>query len=57
MLLDYRLLSKESITDIRQIDKDYFQSLEKVFPSQSLYKLWLVITQDVNFTLLERKKN
>ena len=56
MLLDYRLLSKESITDIRQIDKDYFQSLEKVFPSQSLYKLWLVITQDVNFTLLERKK-
>ena len=56
MLLDYRSLSKEAITDIRQIDKDYFQSLEKVFPSQSLYKLWLVITQDVNFTLLERKK-
>ena len=56
MLLDYRSLSKEAITDIRPIDKDYFQSLEKVFPSQSLYKLWLVITQDVNFTLLERKK-
>ena len=55
-LLDYRLLSKESITDIHAIDKDYFQNLEKVFPNQSLYKLWLVITQDVNFAKLERKK-
>ena len=55
-LLDYRLLSKESITDIRSIDADYFQNLEKVFPNQSLYKLWLVITQDVNFAKLERKK-
>ena len=55
-LLDYRLLSKESITDIHAIDKDYFQNLEKVFPNQSLYKLWLVITQDVNFARLERKK-
>ena len=55
-ILDYRLLSKESITDIRSIDADYFQNLEKVFPNQSLYKLWLVITQDVNFAKLERKK-
>ena len=55
-LLDYRSLSKESITDIRQIDPDYFNNLEKVFPNQSLYKLWLVITQDVNFAQLERKK-
>ena len=55
-LLDYRSLSKESITDIRQIDTDYFENLEKVFPDQSLYKLWLVITQDVNFAQLERKK-
>ena len=55
-LLDYRSLSKESITDIREIDTEYFENLEKVFPDQSLYKLWLVITQDVNFTQLERKK-
>ena len=55
-LLDYRSLSKASITDIRQIDTNYFENLEKVFPDQSLYKLWLVITQDVNFAQLERKK-
>ena len=55
-LLDYRFLSKEPITDIRTIDKDYFENLEKVFPDQSLYKLWLVITQDVNFAKLERQK-
>ena len=55
-LLDYRSLSKEPITDIRSIDKEYFENLEKVFPDQSLYKLWLVITQDVNFAKLERQK-
>ena len=55
-LLDYRSLSREPITDIRAIDEDYFENLEKVFPDQSLYKLWLVITQDVNFAKLERQK-
>lgn len=55
-LLDYRSLARDGITDIRQIDPDYFNNLEKVFPDQSLYKLWLVITQDVNFAQLERKK-
>ncbi len=55
-LLDYRSLSKEACTDIRSIDNDYFQNLGKVFPEQSLYKLWLVITQDVNFAKLERQK-
>jgi ferrous iron transport protein B len=35
------------------IDPEYFNS--KAFPNQLLYKLWLVITQDVNFLNLERK--
>ena len=55
-LLDYRSLSKENCTDIHLIDEAYFGNLEKVFPDQSLYKLWLVITQDVNFAKVERKK-
>ena len=55
-LLDHRSLSKENCTDIRLIDEAYFGNLEKVFPDQSLYKLWLVITQDVNFAKVERKK-
>ena len=55
-LLDYRSLSKESITDVHVIDSAYFQNLAKVFPDQSLYKLWLVITQDVNFAKIDRQK-
>jgi ferrous iron transport protein B len=31
------------------MDPEYFERLRKNFPHQSLYKLWLVITQDVNF--------
>ena len=37
------------------IDEVYFNNLRKTFPNQSLYKLWLVITQDVNFVDLNRK--
>lgn len=54
-LLDYRSLSKESLTNIEAIDPSYFEQMHSVFPNQSLYKLWLVITQDVNFTTLERQ--
>ena len=37
------------------IDLEYFESLKKTFPDQSIYKLWLVITQDVNFGNLDRE--
>ena len=55
-LLDYRSLSKEGCLDITKTDEAYFGNLQKVFPDQSLYKLWLVITQDVNFAKIQRKK-
>ena len=56
ILVDYRSIPSTPILDPTTIDKDYFESLGKAFPNQSLYKLWLVITQDVNFTKLERQK-
>jgi ferrous iron transport protein B len=56
ILLDYRSISTAPILDPYSIDQAYFENLSKVFPNQSLYKLWLVITQDVNFTKLERQK-
>ena len=56
ILVDYRTLSTRPILDPNSIDQAYFESLGKAFPNQSLYKLWLVITQDVNFTKLERQK-
>ena len=55
-LVDYRSISTASLMDTHSIDKMYFESLNDAFPNQSLYKLWLVITQDVNFTPLKRQK-
>ena len=56
ILVDYRSIPSKLILDPTTIDQDYFESLGKAFPNQSLYKLWLVITQDINFTKLERQK-
>jgi ferrous iron transport protein B len=52
----YKTISTSPCLSIEQIDTDYFGSLRNIFPKQSLYKLWLVITQDVNFAKVERKK-
>ncbi len=56
ILVDYPSISTTPILDPNSIDQNYFEGLSKAFPNQSLYKLWLVITQDVNFTKLERQK-
>lgn len=56
MIIDYRQLSTAATISINSIDEAYFQNLKKIFPNQSLYKLWLVITQDVNFAKLNRKR-
>ena len=52
----YKTLPKKHYLDARSIDVDYFERLEKAFPNQELYKLWLVVTQDVNFGKLARKE-
>ena len=51
----YKTLPAEPCINASSIDEDYFDTLRKTFPNQSLYKLWLVITQDVNFVDLNRK--
>lgn len=55
LIINYRQISTESCVNASSIAPDYFDSLRKAFPNQSLYKLWLVITQDVNFGSLNRK--
>lgn len=54
LIENYKVLSHEPCLDTSEIDKDYFNSLKKAFPNQLVYKLWLVITQDVNFGKIER---
>lgn len=55
-LVNYRQLPTVPLLDLNSIDNDYFSRLQKTFPSESLYKLWLVITQDVNFSSLARNR-
>jgi ferrous iron transport protein B len=56
LIVSYRTISSEPCLNASVIDPDYFNSLRKAFPNQLLYKLWLVITQDVNFLNLERNE-
>jgi len=56
LIADYRSLSYKPNLETARIAPDYFSSLEKAFPKEDVYKLWLVITQDVNFTPIEKKR-
>ncbi|NBW27350.1 MAG: ferrous iron transport protein B [Flavobacteriaceae bacterium] len=56
LIINYKSLSVEPCLNASTIDPDYFETLQKTFPNQLLYKLWLVITQDVNFLNLERNE-
>ena len=55
-ILNYRKFSTDPSISIETIDKEYFQNLGKAFPNQSIYKLWLVVTQDINFMKIDRKR-
>ena len=56
LILNYKSISTEPCLHASSIDPDYFNNLRRAFPNQLLYKLWLVITQDVNFLNLERNE-
>jgi len=56
MILNYQNLSTEPCLNASSIEPEYFNNLRRAFPNQLLYKLWLVITQDVNFLNLDRKE-
>ncbi|MES2748744.1 MAG: ferrous iron transport protein B [Bacteroidota bacterium] len=56
LILNYQSLSTEPCLNASSIDPDYFNKLKHAFPNQLVYKLWLVITQDVNFLNLDRNE-
>ncbi len=56
LIANYRELSMEPCLNASEIDPEYFDGLRKAFPGQLLYKLWLVITQDVNFGKTDRNE-
>ncbi|MGB2761402.1 MULTISPECIES: ferrous iron transport protein B [Maribacter] len=55
LIADYKNLSKTQNVDTSVIAPEYFAKLRETFPKEDVYKLWLVITQDVNFMPLEKK--
>lgn len=56
LISNYRELSLEPCLNASSIDPPYFDQLRSAFPNQQLYKLWLVITQDVNFGKINRQE-
>ncbi len=56
LIADYKNLSVKPNVDTTVIAPDYFDRLKRTFPNEDMYKLWLVITQDVNFMPIEKKQ-
>jgi ferrous iron transport protein B len=56
LILNYKSLPTKPCLNASSIDQEYFDKLKKAFPNQLVYKLWLVITQDVNFLNLDRNE-
>ncbi|OBX26163.1 ferrous iron transport protein B [Gelidibacter algens] len=56
LISNYKDLSTTPCMNASEIDREYFDNLRKAFPNQLLYKLWLVITQDVNFGKTDRNE-
>ncbi|SFR35009.1 ferrous iron transport protein B [Robiginitalea myxolifaciens] len=55
LIENYRAIPASPCVDISKIDPPYFDRLAKAFPKEDQYKLWVVITQDVNFTRLQKE--
>ncbi len=56
LIESYTLLPTKPCIDALSFAPEYFERLQKAFPDQSIYKLWLAITQDVNFRKLDKQE-
>lgn len=56
LIVSYKTIPHEPCLNASVIDPEYFEKLQHAFPNQLMYKLWLVITQDVNFSNLDRNE-
>ena len=56
LIANYKDLSTSTCLDTSSIDKEYFNRLKTAFPNQEIYKLWVVICQDVNFGKVSRQE-
>jgi ferrous iron transport protein B len=56
LIYDFKDLPVNHCVNLSDIDPAYFENLKDTFPNQLIYKLWLVITQDVNFGKTDRNE-
>ena len=56
LMEEHESLSTKAVINSSKIEPEYFERLHKVFPDENLYKLWLLITQDVNFMPIEKER-
>ncbi|GAA4110833.1 ferrous iron transport protein B [Aquimarina addita] len=56
LIESYATLPTKPCVDALTFAPEYFDRLKKAFPKQSIYKLWLVITQDVNFRKIDKSQ-
>ncbi|MDO4783310.1 MAG: ferrous iron transport protein B, partial [Capnocytophaga felis] len=49
VLANYQELSADSFFDVNRLDGSYFQNLNTLFPKENAYKLWLIISHNVDF--------
>ncbi|MDP5078050.1 MAG: ferrous iron transport protein B [Nonlabens sp.] len=56
-IANYHQLNTTPCVNASSIDPVYFEKLKSTYPKQQIYKLWLVITQDVNFGKLDRNRD
>ncbi|MEY8849348.1 ferrous iron transport protein B [Psychroserpens sp. XS_ASV72] len=56
LIAKYQELPTKPCLNASDIDRAYFDKLNKAYPNQLPYKLWLVITQDVNFGKTNRQE-
>ena len=56
LIYNYKDLPINHCVNLSDIDPAYFENLRDTFPNQLIYKLWLVITQDVNFGKTDRNE-
>ncbi len=56
LITNYQNLSLKPCLNASKVAPEYFSKLQKMFPNQDQYKLWLVVTHDVNFGKLNRNE-
>lgn len=49
LILNYQTFSTHSFLDLKKVDEPHFELMEKLYPNQNPYKVWLHHSQQISF--------